>query len=87
MQGLVVVQDFKISCCYESLVCYCVRENTASVSGVEVSTHFISVCRKFGAKILRLRRTSVALFRMTEPVAADLLSMLLPEWLFVGLIL
>ena len=30
MQGLVVVQDFEISCCFESLVCYCVRENTAS---------------------------------------------------------
>ena len=30
--------------------------------------HFISVCRKFGAKILRLRRTSAASLRMTVSI-------------------
>lgn len=40
MQRLVVAQDFRVSCCCESFICNCVRDNTCSVNYLFFSSKY-----------------------------------------------
>ena len=82
MQGLVVVQDFKISCCCESLVCYCVRENTASGNcPIPLLRVSIPVCLPLGhpqfPQILYSRPWVLPLFPDVAPESA---AQPAPDW-------